>query len=102
MSGVAGAVVWLFASAALDAALQPLQEWVRGELLRTAQDMPPDAREILDSLMREPSTVGYVVGFLLLLVAGAIFSTLGGAIGAAYFRNDVPPALGGPMTPPPL
>ena len=29
-------------------------------------------------------------------------ATIGGMVGAAYFRKDVPPALGGPIHPPPL
>jgi len=37
-----------------------------------------------------------------LLFVGSLFSTLGGVMGAAFFRNDVPPALGGPIQPPPL
>jgi hypothetical protein len=48
------------------------------------------------------SSLRYTLNFFLLLCAGAIFSTLGGVLGAAFFRNDVPPALGGPIEPPPL
>jgi len=46
--------------------------------------------------------MGYAFSFFLLLCAGGIFSTLGGVLGASFFRNDVPPALGGPIQPPPL
>jgi hypothetical protein len=35
------------------------------------------------------------------LFVGSIFSTLGGLLGAVFFRNDVPPALGGPPPLPP-
>jgi hypothetical protein len=37
-----------------------------------------------------------------MLFTGVVFATLGGVLGAAFFRNDVPPALGGPTDPPPL
>ena len=30
------------------------------------------------------------------------YTLIGGLLGAAFFRNDVPPALGGPSEPPPL
>ena len=42
------------------------------------------------------------------LIFGAAFFAffslvqIGGVAGASYFRNDVPPALGGPIPPPPL
>jgi hypothetical protein len=42
-----------------------------------------------------------VIVFLGFLIIGAIFSTLGGLLGASFFKNDVPPALGGPAAPPP-
>jgi hypothetical protein len=32
----------------------------------------------------------------------SIISTIGGMTGAAYFKKDVPPALGGPINPPPI
>jgi len=35
-------------------------------------------------------------------IFGSLFAAVGGAIGAAYFKKDVPPALGGPINPPPI
>lgn len=101
LAGVVGAVVWLATSVVLDAVLEPVRERVMGELMRIARDMPPDARAWLESIGGS-SPLGYAVNFFLLLCVGAVFSTLGGLAGAAFFRNDVPPALGGPIQPPPL
>ena len=42
----------------------------------------------------------YALGFTFQLVAGAVAGAIGGLLGAAWFRTDVPPAMGG--TPPPL
>ena len=39
---------------------------------------------------------------LIFLVVASVLATLGGMVGASYFRKDVPPALGGPINPPPL
>jgi hypothetical protein len=63
--------------------------------------MPPEARSALESI-GGGSPVGFIFNFFFMLCLGAIFSTLGGLLGATFFRNDVPPALGGPVTPPPL
>jgi hypothetical protein len=100
LAGVFGAVVWLVVAVALEAVLGPLRERVLGDIVRVAQDMPPEARAILESL-RGSSPVGFAFDFLVLLCVGAIFSTAGGMLGASFFRTDVPPALGGPVEPPP-
>lgn len=101
MAGVIGAFVWLVVSLALDVVLAPVRARIAEELIRVARDIPPDARAALESI-GTTSAAGHAFNFILLLCAGGIFSTLGGVLGAAFFRNDVPPALGGPVQPPPL
>jgi hypothetical protein len=101
LSGMIGAVVWLVISIVLNAVMRPLQERFARDFASNARDLPPEVRAMLESLGANPS-IGLVFGFVVLLVAGAIFATLGGVLGAAFFRNDVPPALGGPPEPPPL
>jgi hypothetical protein len=97
LAGIIGAFVWLIVSMGLDVVLAPIRERIVSELIRVARDMPPDARAAFESI-----GAGYAFNFFLLLCAGGIFSTLGGVLGAAFFRNDVPPALGGSVQPPPL
>jgi hypothetical protein len=96
-----GAVVYLIVSVLANVALAPLREGFIGDFTRSTRDLPPEARQMLETLAANPS-IGYVFGFVMMLFAGAIFATLGGVLGAAFFRNDVPPALGGPPEPPPL
>jgi uncharacterized membrane protein YfcA len=101
LSGMIGAVVYLIVSVLANVALAPLREGFIGDFTRSTRDLPPEARQMLETLAANPS-IGYVFGFVMMLFAGAIFATLGGVLGAAFFRNDVPPALGGPPEPPPL
>lgn len=101
VAGIIGAFVWLVLSQALDVVLAPLQQRLADEVLRNAREMPPNVRAWLESVGAGRSG-GYFFGFFLLLICGSAASALGGAVGAAYFRNDVPPALGGPIPPPPL
>ena len=102
LAGVVAAFVWLVASQALEVVISPIQERLASEVLRGARDLPPEVREWLER-SREGSTLGgYIFGFLLMLIGGSAVAAVGGAAGAAYFRNDVPPALGGPINPPPL
>ena len=100
LAGVVGAMVWLIADQMLSVVLAPLQERVVGEILRNASDLPPEVRRVLESA--DARGFGRVVQFFGFLTFGSVISGVGGAIGAAYFRNDVPPALGGPTPPPPL
>jgi hypothetical protein len=105
IAGIVGAFVWLIAALALDVVIAPLQERMIAEMLSSAQDMPPNAREWLEMVAgRASSPMRYIAGFAFQLF-GAGFSALGGMLGAMYFRRDVPPALGGdplPPVPPPL
>jgi hypothetical protein len=103
MAGVAGAFVWLLAALALDVLIAPFQERMIEEMLRNAQDLPPNARELIEMVAgRASSPARFVVGFAFQLF-GAIFSALGGLLGAMFFRRDVPPAVGGDtFVPPPL
>jgi hypothetical protein len=104
VAGVVGAFVWLIASLALDVVLGPLQERLLSSVLESNADMPPEVREWLESVSdRSAGPFRYVAGFMFHLVAGVIFATLGGLLGATLFwREGVPPALGGPPPPPPL
>jgi hypothetical protein len=103
IAGVVGAFVWLLVSIPLSFVMGPLQERMVQEMLRTATGMPPNVRQILEGVGdRASSPFQYVFGFLFHLCAGLIFATAGGAIGAAFFKRDVPPAIGGQPNPPPL
>jgi hypothetical protein len=100
LAGVVGAFVWLVTSLALRAVLAPLQQRISGSVLRSAPDMPPEVRAIFENA-GSSSVLEYVAVFMLFLFAGSAVSTVGGLLGAAFFRNDVPPALGGPPPLPP-
>jgi hypothetical protein len=100
LAGLAGSVVWLVATLALNALFAPLRNQLAQAVLRSTPDIPPDVRAVLDNI---GSSTGLwtTVAFVLLLFVGSMFSTLGGLLGAVFFRNDVPPALGGPPPLPP-
>ena len=101
LAGAVGALVWVLTATMLDAVLIPIQQRLIAELL--SSDLPGEARDLLEAIAaRERSALTYFFGFAFMLVLGSAFSALGGVLGAIYFRNDVPPALGGPIQPPPL
>ena len=96
IAGLIGAVIWLM----IDAALSPIQARFVGDFMRGARDLPPELQSMLETIEagRGP---GIIYSFLLICLS-ALVATIGGMIGAAYFKKDVPPALGGPINPPPL
>jgi len=62
--------------------------------------MPPEAREVLENMGGNGTLIGTVFGFVFQLFAGAIFAAIGGVLSAAYFKKEVPPAVGGDWVPP--
>jgi MFS superfamily sulfate permease-like transporter len=58
--------------------------------------VPPEVRDFMTSPAGR--AVGIAGSFVLSLLAGAVFSTLGGLLGAALFRKRLPPpAVDGPI-----
>jgi len=100
LSGVIGAFIWIPIAVALAVLLGPLQRAFVEEFARNARDMPPEAREFLENMGGGGTAVGTVFGFIFQLFAGAIFAAIGGVLSAAYFKKEVPPALGGDWVPP--
>jgi hypothetical protein len=100
LAGVIGAFVWLIVARVLDILLSPVVGPFLREMARNAGDMPPEARAWIEAMASEGPA--YLANFAVMLLVGAIFSTIGGLIGGVYFRGDVPPALGGAVPPPPL
>jgi hypothetical protein len=92
-AGIFGAVIWLFASAAVDVMVAPLQQSAADLMLRNATDIPPDVRGWLENVGNSASMpVRMVFGFFFQLFVAAPFAALGGLMGAALFaRPSQPP-----------
>ena len=61
--------------------------------------MPPEFREYMGSYVG--GAIGLLIGFVFMLMLGAIFSTLGGLLGAVFFRRGLPPGdQVSPVSPP--
>ncbi|MBP1637074.1 MAG: hypothetical protein H6Q10_3648, partial [Acidobacteria bacterium] len=92
LAGLVGSVVYLVISVPVSMMMGPLQNrWVEG-LLERGGEMPDAVRPALEAMRQGGLTVaGLVFGFFVMLVLGVVFSTAGGAIGAALFRKKLPP-----------
>ena len=100
LAGMIGAFVWLPIVAMIAVVLGPLQQAFLEQMARNARDMPPEAREILEAMSGGRTAASYAVLFVFQLVIGTLFAAVGGVLAAAYFKKEVPPAMGGNWIPP--
>jgi hypothetical protein len=91
-AGIFGALVWVFASVAVDALMAPVQQRFADLMLRNATDMPPAVTGWLDGLGSETTPTRLLLGFLVQVSIATPFAGLGGLLGAAMFGGDVPAA----------
>jgi hypothetical protein len=96
LAGLAGALVQFLLAIPIDIMLAPFEQ----AMMRRVLDMgslPPEIRDALERYGRNDTMSGVyfivsrVVGLMFWLVVGAIFSTLGGLLGAMMFRKQIPP-----------
>jgi hypothetical protein len=85
----------------------PERQFVQ-RLLENSGSMPPEFRDMLERyasgdirVTLAARVIRLVVQFVVLLCLGAIFSTLGGLIGALVFRKPPPPLPATPSSAPP-
>ena len=101
LAGVVGAAVYAVVSLPVQMVMGSLGMFEVGEL-----DVPPEIREFIEAFSSSVA-LRVLVGSVMMLIFGAIFSTLGGLVGAFFFRRTVPPAAPGgtdivPPPPPPI
>lgn len=97
-AGLAGAVVQLIISIPIGILMAPFEHAMLQRLVDMAGSMPPEMREILDRYSSNGIAIGIaasvarrVLAFMFMLCIGAVFSTIGGLLGAAIFRRQTPP-----------
>ena len=90
LAGLVGALVYLVVSIPIAFLIAPMER-VLMERISSSGNMPPEFREWARTYVG--GAAGVAVGFAVMLVVGSIFSTLGGLLGAMFFRKEAPPAL---------
>jgi hypothetical protein len=97
MAGLIGAFVRFAVAIPIDLLLAPM-EYAMLQRILDMGTLPPEARDVLERYAgRESELTGAffiisrVVGLMFWLFLGAIFSTIGGLIGALIFRTQTPP-----------
>jgi hypothetical protein len=93
LAGLFGAVVNLVVSVPVNILTGPIQQQLVRRFADSQPDLPENFRQMLDSMGAGTlSVVGAIMGFFMMLVLGAIFSSLGGLLGAFFFKKKMAPA----------
>ena len=91
LSGLGGAVVYLILSVPIDLLIGPMER----EMMRRMVENMSGAegfRNYADRADLVAAPIRAVLGFLMMLFVGAVFSTVGGLVGALLFKKAPAPA----------
>jgi hypothetical protein len=97
MAGVIGAFVYLILSIPITLLMAPMMTAFTDRMLNDS-NLPPEFREFVSSGIG--TAFGIILSFVGYLMAGVLFSTLGGVLGAVIFRKKTapPPVIDIPPT----
>jgi hypothetical protein len=94
-AGLIGAVVVMVVSIPIDLFLGPMERRMLQRVFEMSRN--PDLRDMgerISSRQREAGAAAFIVGhiffFMMWLCAGAVFSTVGGLVGALIFKKQTP------------
>ena len=100
LAGLFGAVVNLVISVPMNLLTGPFQRRLLQRFADSQPDMPENVRQMVDNMgVGAVSVAGAIMAFFMMLILGAIFSTLGGLLGAFFFKKKEAPV---PPPPPPF
>ena len=85
LAGVAGALVYLVVSIPINLLVTPFERQMFQRLAETMGNMPPQFQDYARASVVGP--VRAILGFVIMLCVGVIFSTLGGLLGAVIFAR---------------
>jgi len=94
LAGLIGGVVAAAISIPLMMIMGPFQQRMVETILNSRADIPEESRDMIEKMIQRNGGFG-AVAFLISLcwhvVTGAVFGMLGGLLGVAMFKKDLPP-----------
>ena len=100
LAGLVGALVQFLVAIPVSIAVAPFEREMLQRVLEMAGTMPPEMREAIERYSGRSGEFGF--GFMILgrmvalvfgLFVGAVFSTIGGVLGAMIFKKETPPGV---------
>ena len=97
LAGLAGALVCWVISIPITILVGPMERRLVERIVESAGTVPPEFREMMArSQSGGFQAARFMASLIFWLFAGAVFSTLGGVLGAMFFRKALPPDPGVP------
>jgi hypothetical protein len=92
LAGLFGAIVNMIVSVPMNMLTGPFQRQLVQRLADAQPDLPENVRQMVDNMsIGAVSVIGTVMAFFMMLILGAVFSSIGGLLGAFFFKKkDVP------------
>jgi len=89
LAGLIGAVVHTFVSLPINLLMGGVTQRLMQQIVNNAPDIPDNVRQMMETMGNSAgfSILGVVVGFMFWLFCGAVFATLGGLLGAVFFKK---------------
>jgi hypothetical protein len=89
LAGVIGGLIGSVLSIPVEMMMGPLQRQLVERILSANPDLPAEMRDMVDNMALGPVAIAF--RFVWMTVIGAIFGMLGGLLGVAIFKKNVPP-----------
>jgi uncharacterized protein DUF5518 len=100
LAGLAGAFVQFLIAIPIGMMVAPMERAMLQRFIEMTGTMPPEMREMIERYSNPDVQFGLgmmvlrrMIGLILGLFVGSIFSTLGGLIGAMIFKKNLPPGV---------
>lgn len=106
VAGLIGALVQVVVSIPISMVVGPMERAMAQRLLEMAGNVPPEMREMFERYSGEGRSMAFVIigrifALFFWVCLGAVFSTIGGLIGALVFKKNLPPGTIDVMPAPP-
>ena len=100
LAGLIGAGVQMVVGIPISLLVAPMERAMLQRIVDAAGSMPPEFRDVVERFSRSDGEFGvaffvlrHVIGLFIWMFVGAIFSTIGGLLGAVMFKKNLPPGV---------
>ena len=92
MAGALGGLIAVVLNIPLQMMLGPIQQEWMSRIIASNPDFPPEARDAMERMMSGGGRgVMQLMNAVFMVIAGVVFGMLGGLLGVAIFKKNVPP-----------
>jgi hypothetical protein len=94
MAGLIGGVIAALISIPMMAMMGPFQQRMIEQIINSRADIPEESRDMIEKMMQRSAGMGvaaFAFGLVWHVVVGTVFGMLGGLLGVAIFKKELPP-----------